>query len=82
MHAEAERHPPRWRRQLAVVASFATIFMLGVATSLLGPSLPGLAGQVRIALPKAGLFFTFLALGSVIATLLVARWMDCWQAAR
>jgi fucose permease len=75
MHIETG-HPPRWRRQLAVVASFATIFMLGVATSLLGPSLPGLAGQVRIALPKAGLFFTFLALGSVIATLVVAHWMD------
>jgi MFS transporter, FHS family, glucose/mannose:H+ symporter len=50
--------------------------MLGVATSLLGPSLPGLAGRVRIALPQAGVFFTFLSLGSVAATLLVARWMD------
>jgi len=69
-------YPSRWRLQLAVVASFATIFMLGVATSLLGPSLPGLAGRVRIALPQAGLFFTFLSLGSVVATLLVARWMD------
>jgi FHS family Na+ dependent glucose MFS transporter 1 len=67
---------PRWRRKLVVVASFATIFMLGVAASLLGPSLPGLAGRLRIALPQAGLFFTFLALGSVAATLLVARWMD------
>jgi fucose permease len=66
----------RGRRQLAVVASFATIFMLGVATSMLGPSLPGLAGRLRIALPQAGLFFTFLALGSVAATLVVARWMD------
>jgi fucose permease len=66
----------RGRRQLAVVASFATIFMLGVATSLLGPSLPGLAGRLRIALPQAGLFFTFLSLGSVMATLVLARWMD------
>jgi FHS family glucose/mannose:H+ symporter-like MFS transporter len=70
------KNAPRWRRQLAVVASFGTIFMLGVATSLLGPSLPGLAGRVRIALPQAGLFFTFLSLGSVVATLVVARWMD------
>jgi fucose permease len=69
-------HLTRWRRQLAVVASFATIFMLGVATSLLGPSLPGLAGRVRIALPQAGLFFTFFSLGAVAATLLMARWMD------
>lgn len=69
-------YPSRWRLQLAVVASFATLFMLGVATSLLGPSLPGLAGRVRIALPQAGLFFTLLSLGSVVATLLVARWMD------
>jgi fucose permease len=68
--------PARWRVQLAVVASFGTIFMLGVATSLLGPSLPGLAGQVRIALPQAGLFFTFLSLGSIAATLGLARWMD------
>jgi FHS family glucose/mannose:H+ symporter-like MFS transporter len=75
MVAQAGRSS-RWRLQLAVVASFATIFMLGVATSLLGPSLPGLAGRVRIALPQAGLFFTFLSLGSVIATLVVARWMD------
>jgi FHS family glucose/mannose:H+ symporter-like MFS transporter len=75
MDAQVE-HPSRWRLQLAVVASFATIFMLGIATSLLGPSLPGLAGRVRIALPQAGLFFTFLSLGSVTATLLVARWMD------
>jgi MFS transporter, FHS family, glucose/mannose:H+ symporter len=75
MDAQVET-PSRWRLQLAVVASFATIFMLGVATSLLGPSLPGLAGRVRIALPQAGLFFTFLSLGSVTATLLVARWMD------
>jgi fucose permease len=69
-------HSSRWRLQAAVVASFATIFMLGVATSLLGPSLPGLAGRLRIALPQAGLFFTFLSLGSVTSTLLVARWMD------
>jgi FHS family glucose/mannose:H+ symporter-like MFS transporter len=75
METQAEQ-APRWRLQLAVVASFATIFMLGVATSLLGPSLPGLAGRVRIALPQAGLFFTFLSLGSVAATLVVARWMD------
>lgn len=69
-------YPSSWRLQLAVVASFATLFMLGVATSLLGPSLPGLAGRVQIALPQAGVFFTFLSLGSVTATLLVARWMD------
>jgi fucose permease len=75
METQAEKASP-WRLQLAVVASFATIFMLGVATSLLGPSLPGLAGRVRIALPQAGLFFTFLSLGSVTATLVVARWMD------
>jgi fucose permease len=75
MEIRAE-HGSRWRLQLAVVASFATIFMLGVATSVLGPSLPGLAGRVRIALPQAGLFFTFLSLGSVTATLVVARWMD------
>jgi fucose permease len=75
MDAQAEA-PSRWRLRLAVVASFATIFMLGVATSMLGPSLPGLAARVRIALPQAGLFFTFLSLGSVMATLLVARWMD------
>jgi fucose permease len=75
MEIQAE-HASRWRLQLAVVASFATIFMLGVAISLLGPSLPGLAGRVRIALPQAGLFFTFLSLGSVTATLVAARWMD------
>ncbi len=68
--------PSTWRGQLAVVASFATIFMLGVATSLLGPSLPELAGRVQIALSQAGLFFTFLSLGSVVAILLVVRWMD------
>ncbi|MFN2168584.1 MAG: hypothetical protein ACK2U9_20305, partial [Anaerolineae bacterium] len=61
------------RLKLAIVASFATIFMLGVATSVLGPSLPGLAERVRIPLPQAGLFFTFLSLGSVIATLVMAR---------
>jgi fucose permease len=64
------------RRQLAVIASFATIFMLGVATSMLGPSLPGLAWRLRIVLPQAGLLFTLLAVGSVMATLLAARWMD------
>ena len=69
-------HPSPWRLQLAVVASFATMFALGIAISLLGPSLPGLAGRVRIALPQAGLFFTFLSFGSVTATLVVARWMD------
>jgi MFS transporter, FHS family, glucose/mannose:H+ symporter len=70
------RDPSRWRRQLAVVASFATMFMLGITISLLGPSLPALAGRVRIALPQAGLFFSFLSLGSVAATLGLARWMD------
>jgi len=64
------------RQRLAVVACFATMFMVGVTISLLGPSLPGLAEQTGIALPRAGIFFTLFASGALLATLVVAWLMD------
>lgn len=64
------------RQKLAVVASFATMFMLGITVSLLGPSLPALAERTAIALPQAGIFFTVFSGGAVLATLAVARFND------
>jgi fucose permease len=64
------------RQKLSIVACFATMFMLGVTISLLGPSLPALAERTGIALPQAGIFFTLFSGGSVLAILLVARFND------
>lgn len=64
------------RQRLVIVACYATMAMLGVTISLLGPSLPALATRMQVTLPQAGTLFTFFATGSVIATLLVARLND------
>ena len=63
-------------QRLAVIASFATMFMLGMTISLLGPSLPGLAERTGVPLSQAGIFFTLFSGGSVVATLGLARLMD------
>lgn len=65
-----------FRQQLAVAACYATLFMVGVTISLLGPSLPALAERTGVTLPQAGLLFTFFSAGSVAATLLVAQLND------
>jgi MFS transporter, FHS family, L-fucose permease len=64
------------RQRLAIVACFATMFMLGMAISMLGPSLPALAARTGITLSQAGIFFSLFAGGSVLATLLLARYND------
>ena len=64
------------RQRLAVAMCYAAMFMLGFTISLLGPSLPGIAERTGVTLPRAGLLFTFFAAGSILATLLVARWND------
>ena len=64
------------RQRLTIVACFATMFMLGIAISMLGPSLPALAERTSISLPQAGIFFSLFAAGSVLATLLLARYND------
>jgi len=61
---------------MVIPACYATMTMLGVTISLLGPSLPALAARTQVTLPHAGALFTFFAVGSVIATLLVARLND------
>ncbi len=68
--------PPSLRHRMTIVACYATMVMLGITISLLGPSLPALAARMEVALPQAGALFTFFATGSVIATLLVARLND------
>ncbi len=70
------RHTSAFRQQLAIVACYASLFMVGVAISLLGPSLPALAERINISLSQAGLFFTLFSAGSVLATLVVARLND------
>jgi fucose permease len=72
-HAEAFA---RTRSSLTIVACYATMFMLGVTIALLGPSLPGLAQRSSLELDEAGFLFTLFSGGSVLATLLVARYMD------
>lgn len=67
---------PSLRQRMVIVACYATMAMLGITISLLGPSLPALAARVQVSLPQAGVLFTFFATGSVIATLLVARLND------
>ena len=64
------------RQQLTIVSCFATMFMLGIAISMLGPSLPALAERTGIPLSQAGIFFSLFAAGSVLATLLLARYND------
>ncbi len=64
------------RQRLTLVACFATMFMLGIAISMLGPSLPALAERTGIPLSQAGIFFSLFAAGSVLATLLLARYND------
>jgi fucose permease len=64
------------RGRLAVAICYAAMFMLGFTISLLGPSLPGIAGRTGVTLPQAGFLFTLFAGGSILATLLVARWND------
>ncbi len=67
---------PKDDHRLTVVACFATMFMVGVTISLLGPSLPGLAAATGLSLAQAGVFFTLFSGGSVLSTLVVARFMD------
>ncbi len=67
---------PGLRQRMVIIACYATMAMLGITISLLGPSLPALAARVQVSLPQAGALFTFFATGSVIATLLVARLND------
>jgi FHS family Na+ dependent glucose MFS transporter 1 len=64
------------REQIAVVTCYAAMFMLGFAISLLGPSLPGIAQQTGATLPQAGLLFTLFSGGSILATVLLARFND------
>ncbi len=52
------------------------MFMIGLTISLTGPSLPGLAARTGIPLAQAGIFFTLFSAGSVLSTLVVARFMD------
>ena len=70
------RHTFAFRQRLAVVASYATMLMVGVSISLLGPSLPALAQRINVSLAQAGLFFTLFSFGSLVATLIVARLND------
>lgn len=72
----SHNQPANLRQRLVIPACYATMAMLGVTISLLGPSLPALAARMQVALPQAGALFTFFATGSVIATLLVARLND------
>lgn len=64
------------REQLAVVTCYAAMFMLGFTISLLGPSLPGIAQRTGVTLPQAALLFTLFSGGSILATILVARFND------
>ena len=71
-----ESASPNLRQRLAIAACYASMFMLGISISLLGPSLPALAARTGIELSRAGIFFTLFAGGSVAATTLMARFND------
>jgi len=64
------------REHLAVVTCYAAMFMLGFTISLLGPSLPGIAQRTGVTLTQTGLLFTLFSAGSILATILVARFND------
>jgi fucose permease len=64
------------REKLAVITCYAAMFMLGFTISLLGPSLPGIAQRTGVTLPQAGLLFTLFSGGSILATVLLARYND------
>lgn len=64
------------RAQLAIVTCYAAMFMLGFTISLVGPSLPGIAQRTGVTLPQTGLLFTLFSGGSILATILLARYND------
>jgi MFS family permease len=64
------------REELAIITCYAAMFMLGFTISLLGPSLPGIAQRTGVSLPQTGLLFTLFSGGSILATVLLARFND------
>jgi fucose permease len=64
------------RESLAVVTCYAAMFMLGFTISLLGPSLPGIAQRTGVTLSQTGFLFTLFSGGSILATILLARFND------
>jgi fucose permease len=65
-----------FRERLALAGCFITEFLLGVSVSILGPSLPGIAGRTGVSLTQAGILFTLFAGGSLLATLSLAWLVD------
>jgi FHS family Na+ dependent glucose MFS transporter 1 len=60
----------------STVAYYFSYIMLGLAASVIGPTLPGLAEQTRTSLSEVSLLFTLHALGFLCGTLLSGRLYD------
>lgn len=65
-----------YRARLVVPCSFATMSLMGVAVSLLGPSLAGIAARTGTNLTAAAVLFTLFGGGSLLATFGLARLVD------
>ncbi len=76
--AQAGRGHTPWHR--SKTAGYYLAFVgLGMASAVLGPTLPGLAAQVGVSLGQIGLLFTVNALGYISGTLLMGRLYDRFQ---
>ena len=60
------------------IGYYAAIFSLGLAVSVLGPTLPALARHTHTDLGQISVLFTALALGYMLGALQGGRWYDRW----
>src|SRR5437870_1252427 len=63
-------------RILPTIAYYVAILALGLATAVLGPTLPGLAEQTRSGVSALSVVFAAISLGYMLASLRVGRWYD------
>ncbi|MFP4322593.1 MAG: MFS transporter [Anaerolineales bacterium] len=76
MRSSMLRMPPTpWHRS-KTIGYYAAFVGLGMASAVLGPTLPGLAAQVGVTIGQIGLLFTVNALGYIVGTLAMGRLYD------
>ncbi len=65
-----------WRRWSLTAAYYLAFIALGMAGAILGPTLPGLAGQTQSRLSEVSFLFTAVAVGYLVGSLLAGRTYD------
>jgi len=74
--ASSSSSPPTYPIRSITLAYFAAFIGLGLFTSVLGPSLPGLAENTRTSLSEIGVLFTARSLGYLLGSLGLGRVFD------